>query len=68
MLDHTVVFSNTSKSGVYHYGWHPDFSIGYSEGSSGTRVSPMVLLVDEHTAGVYDTVYVDLGDGQLLSV
>lgn len=55
---HTLVFSNTSRSGVYHYGWHPDFSIGLSE--EGVALSPLVLLVDETTAGVYDTVYVNL--------
>lgn len=58
---HTITFSNTSRSGVYHYGWHPDFSLAYSDG--GQDVSPLVLVVDETDAGVYDTVYVDLGDG-----
>jgi hypothetical protein len=65
VLNHTITFSNTSKSGVYRYGWHPDYSLGYEE--AGVPVSPMVLLVDETTAGVYDTVYVDLGDGWELS-
>ncbi len=63
VMTHTVTFSNTSKSGVYHYGWHPDTSLGYVEGPLDTDVTPMVLVVDENTAGVYDTVYVDLGNG-----
>lgn len=67
VLTHTIVFSNTSKSGVYHYGWHPDFSLLYVEGDSSTPVSPMLILVDENTAGIYDTVYVDLGDGSQLT-
>ena len=63
VMTHTITFRNTSKSGVYHYGWHPDFSLGYVEGPDDTDVSPMILVVDENTAGVYDTVYVDLGNG-----
>jgi len=55
---HTIVFSNTSRSGVYHYGWHPDLSIGLSE--DGLPLSPLILLVDETTPGLYDTVYVNL--------
>ena len=48
----------TSLSGAYHIGSHPDESLvayWYDE-----RVA--VLVVDENTAGVYDTVYVDLDD------
>ena len=45
----------TSKSGVYHFGSHPDTIY---EAAYGERVA--VLVVDENEAGVYDTVYVDL--------
>jgi hypothetical protein len=45
----------TSQGGVYRFGVHPDPSLlaRYNE-------RPGVLLVDEATAGVFDTVYVDL--------
>ena len=48
-------FPATSKSGVYHFGSHPDtvYQAAYGERAA-------VLVVDEHEAGVYDTVYVDL--------
>jgi WD40 repeat protein len=42
--------TGTSKSGKYWYGDHPD------ENYPLTRV----LVVDEHEAGVYDTIYMDL--------
>ena len=45
----------TSKSGVYHFGSHPDTTL---EAFFDERAA--VLVVDEHDAGVYDTVYVDL--------
>ena len=61
----------TSKSGTYHIGSHPDqglaefaqvisreFFPGSARAIPGERAG--VLVVDEHTAGVYDTVYVDL--------
>ncbi|HET7091210.1 MAG TPA: S8 family serine peptidase, partial [Anaerolineae bacterium] len=56
---HNYIFSDTSLSGVYHFGSHPDHNLIdlYDE-------RPAVLVVDEgrygHAAGVYDTVYVDL--------
>jgi len=48
-------FRATSKSGVYHFGSHPDtvYQAVYGERAA-------VLVVDEFEAGVYDTVYVDL--------
>ena len=48
-------FPATSKSGVYHFGSHPDttFEAFFDERAA-------VLVVDENAAGVYDTVYVDL--------
>lgn len=52
---HTYRFPATSKSGVYHFGSHPDTTF---EAFFDERIA--VLVVDEHTAGVYDTVYVDL--------
>lgn len=56
---HTYTFNNTSLSGVYHFGSHPDRNLIDLYGER-----PAVLVVDEgrfgHPAGVYDTVYVDL--------
>lgn len=49
--------TGTSMSGTYHVGMHPDDTLRlfwYGPEYVG------VLLVDESTAGVYDTVYVDL--------
>jgi subtilisin family serine protease len=54
------VVTGTSKSGVYHIGLHPDDTLAaywYGEYVA-------VLVVDEHTPGVYDTVYVDLNDNR----
>ena len=54
----------TSLSGVYHYGSHPDKALAAvapainPAASAGERAA--ILVVDENTAGVYDTVYVDL--------
>ena len=53
---HDYTLPATSKSGVYHIGYHPDTAL--ETWWYGERVA--VLVVDEHTAGVYDTVYVDL--------
>ena len=52
---YTYRFPATSKSGVYHFGSHPDTTL---QAFFSERVA--VLVVDEHTPGVYDTVYVDL--------
>ncbi len=55
---HVYRLPGTSQSGVYHIGSHPDETLRqywYDE-----RVA--VLVVDENTPGVYDTVYVDLDD------
>ncbi len=56
---HTYIFSDTSLSGVYHFGSHPDHNLIDLYGER-----PAVLVVDEgrygHAGGVYDTVYVDL--------
>ena len=49
--------SSYSKSGTVRMTWSPD---DYLLGSYGER--PAVLVTDPHTAGVYDTVYVDLDD------
>ncbi len=46
-----------SKSGSYRFGPHPD-PVLFTNRYPGERVG--VLLVDQATAGVYDTVYVDL--------
>ena len=67
----TFKLPSTSRSGVYHIGSHPDNSLasvadiiskaffkGAAKAQAGERAG--VLVVDEHAAGVYDTVYVDL--------
>jgi hypothetical protein len=54
---HTYKLPGASKSGVYHFGSHPDTML---EAFYDERVA--VLVVDEHVPGVYDTVYVDLDD------
>lgn len=57
---------NTSVSGNYRYTVHPDFNLYQAAsvvelGYAGVPdlAPPAVLLVDETTPGVYDTVYVD---------
>jgi uncharacterized repeat protein (TIGR01451 family) len=58
-FEHTFLISNTmSKSGVVHVGTHPDESL--RDFVWGEKVA--VLVTDPNTAGVYDTVYVDLND------
>ncbi|MBN1314476.1 MAG: S8 family serine peptidase [Anaerolineales bacterium] len=52
---HNYTVPGTSKSGQYKLGSHPD---RWLRAAYGENVA--VLVVDEHTAGVYDTVYVDL--------
>jgi Subtilase family len=49
--------SSYSKSGTVRMTWHPD---DYLLATYGER--PAVLVTDPNTAGVYDTVYVDLDD------
>jgi len=44
-----------SKSGYYHVGYHPDWTLELLWGGPVA-----VLVVDTVTAGVYDTVYVDV--------
>ena len=53
--EHEYIFDDTSQSGVYRIGSHPDDALLdlFDE-----RVA--VLVVDENAEGVYDTVYVDL--------
>ncbi len=46
----------TSKSGFYYYGYHPDTLWHLMEPYGA---SPLILVADVATAGVYDTVYVD---------
>jgi len=54
------IVTGTSKSGIYHIGLHPDDALkAYWYGNYVA-----VLVVDEHTAGVYDTVYVDLNNNK----
>lgn len=66
---HNYVVPGTSLSGVYHYGSHPDKALAdvadilsgtFGDGTAAWGERAAVLVVDEHTAGVYDTVYVDL--------
>lgn len=56
VLSHVYTLPNTSKSGVYHAGIHPESYLSIFS-SYGEYVA--VLVVDEHVPGVYDTVYVD---------
>jgi subtilisin family serine protease len=59
------VWPDTSKSGQYYYTVHPDLPLleaGYylGLGYAYTDIAPAAVIVaDENTAGVYDTVYVD---------
>jgi len=66
---HNYTVPGTSLSGVYHYGSHPDKALAWNAAilsgafGDGTALAferAGVLVVDENTAGVYDTVYVDL--------
>lgn len=52
---HTYIAPKISKSGLYRVGSLPEMNL---RGVYGERVA--VLVVDTVTAGVYDTVYVDL--------
>jgi len=63
----TLPFSwaHTSQSGQYRYTVHPDFSLlsaGYlaNIGYGASFLPPAVIVSDENTSGVYDTVYVDM--------
>lgn len=53
---HDYILTGTSRSGLYHIGSHPDTAL--QVWWLGERAA--VLVVDETTPGVYDTVYVDL--------
>jgi hypothetical protein len=66
---HTYTVPATSLSGVYHYGSHPDKALAgvasilsgaFGDGTAVAGERAAILVVDENTAGVYDTVYVDL--------
>jgi uncharacterized repeat protein (TIGR01451 family) len=65
IINKTYTLPNTSKSDppTYHVGIHPDSLLGLYQ--PGDLYYAAVLVVDEHTAGVYDTVYVDW-DGDLV--
>lgn len=54
---YTYILPGTSKSGVYRAGSHPSYWLRFLQPSNR---GALVLLADEHQAGVYDTVYVDL--------
>ena len=53
------ILPETSKSGVYHIGNHPDRNL-----KTYHETSIKVLLVDEVKSGVYDTVYIDLNNNR----
>jgi len=59
------VWPDTSQSGQYYYTVHPDYPLlraGFylGLGYAATDIAPAAVIVaDEATAGVYDTVYVD---------
>ncbi len=54
-IAHEYTIPTTSQSNFYKLGSHPDQWLATLYGESVA-----VLVVDEHVAGVYDTVYVDL--------
>jgi hypothetical protein len=54
-----VTLPGTSKSGTYHIGFLWDETLSSAKWFGEF---PLLLVADEHTAGVYDTVYVDLND------
>jgi hypothetical protein len=49
-----------SQSGTVRYGHHPDYYLALAQAGDSDPEFPGVLLVDSVSAGVYDTVYVDL--------
>ena len=59
----TITFRNTSKSGTFHYGIHPDGNLLRFELIDGQLYSVPALFIvsDEQTSGTYDAVFVDLG-------
>ncbi len=62
---HAYTLPATSVSGTYHIGFHPDKTLadavmGNWNGRYEGEEHVAVLVVDEHEAGVYDTVYVDM--------
>jgi hypothetical protein len=68
-MAHNFTVTGTSLSGVYHYGSHPDKALAgnaaliggfFGDGTAVTGQRAAILVVDENTPGVYDTVYVDL--------
>ncbi|MDJ0715040.1 MAG: S8 family serine peptidase [Prochloraceae cyanobacterium] len=68
-VEHNYIVPNTSLSGVYHYGSHPDKALAnkaeilngiFGDGTAVKGERAAILVVDEEKAGVYDTVYVDL--------
>ncbi len=62
LVSKTYTLPNTSKSGNYHVSIHPDSLLSQYQNDDLRYAG--VLVVDENTAGVYDTVYVDW-DGNL---
>lgn len=66
---HTYTLPGTSRSGVYHIGFHPDNSLAsvadilsaeFGDGSALFRERAAILVVDGKRSGQYDSVYVDL--------
>ncbi len=61
-----VTWPNTSKSGSYFYSAHPDLLLAFSSYylhinyAESALMTPVVVVSDENSAGVYDTVYVDM--------
>ncbi len=59
----TYVLPNTSLSGNFHMGYSSDEQLGTSITGYASGWAP-ILVTDEHTAGVYDTVYIDLNGNE----
>ncbi len=66
---HTYTLPDTSLGGNYHIGSHPDKSLAgvaddlsdtFGDGTAVEGERAAVLVVDEQTSSIYDTIYVDL--------
>ncbi|MEO8084274.1 MAG: S8 family serine peptidase [Ardenticatenales bacterium] len=64
-MDCGFIVPNTSKGGTIRYGHHTDVDLAFIGAAAGTpngglATWPGIIAVDEATAGVYDTIYVDM--------
>ncbi|MFN8423108.1 MAG: S8 family serine peptidase [Anaerolineae bacterium] len=64
-MDCGFIVPNTSKGGTIRYGHHTDVDLAFIAAAAGVPTGglmtwPGIIAVDEGTAGVYDTIYVDM--------